>query len=1340
MTIAANLGRLFEVGFNLGILAYIEHQQIPHHFGDLYRHDLEQLKLPKIVQKMIDSDRLISDLNTQIVEKWSQYLLQKGFLGGLNFFREYLQATGWSPQGRRKTQDLEILYYQCSFCNNNSMQIYQKSDRQEFTDLLSQFGELENIDALISQYSGTGEFLRADTLLLLRYKHQYRILCVDLSTFSVKSAADLAPLDDVEVLRRMLMTEIKYIRSKSVFSKLRIDTGNSEYLTGDFSKDLAQYFTAFKRQDKETAKLIQAGSYIHSFYGFLQKKGQKHQILPDDADVVFNVVGYSDRHLSTLSLHPENLDILATFAQIYKHEPKNQEIQNARRKVLQLIQRNAAKSFIDGKQLIQELSTKPLEVSINSITKITHTEKIDNFFNSLGVISDELATQLNVTPGKTLRNAHAELIQQALLSDNTYIFLTGNPGIGKTTAIANFLKGRKDQDGDDGYLFLYVSPRKQVNLDLIEKFKSDRRDYPTENPGKLSDPRIFAINSNSATIEDNLGRPTVQYYSDARQDNFRLKQVDFINAAAISSEDSSLKHRRSQKRLHQIADDQIRDRGEKKAGVLFSLCEGIHSLINEQISNQIVATVSIQSLRVNPPREPGQQNFTPAVDTLRHLDNIFKGAYNSRDKKVIPEKMREIAQRIKHIFIMIDEITGDDSGANFLKGISQFLTKFKLTEYGFNVKIIVADASIVEKEVITQHLAQTTPEPDKIYFRMAKQLAAPLSVQNFVFNKREAKVLRTANAIAINANSYPASCLNITYQLFIQCVKFDPNPLKEKTNQLGQAVQSQINADIQRLLDDANCGQILVYIQDKKRLEELITKIRQNRGEFTPNTDYLEIHANLSEADKQKISQYKQDAKVVFMTSSASRGLSFPKATHILVEIPRFQIERNLMEVIQVIYRARGEYLENGVKQTIDTQEKQLVFYLSETAVYYPDDKDILDPVGAKHSGKEFMEETSKLPPRMLRPHSGKEFMEETSKLPPRMLRPHSGKEFIEEESKLKPQMQRPDLIIPIQESILNLLNILIILKLSIMTRIVGSGILGRKQVMMIPIGGKSVAAAGATFTSLMTNLIREMKNEHRRKPSHKNLEEVYQSLQQILTRAEFILNDDLDLVDPVKNQVFSYLQLREKFNSNFAKLCQRLDNLLALGNIETGILTGNLLVVQINQKLEETYQIRLEEQIRRYATKDLVEKMWAISKSNQYPDNLRSQIRDGAMELVNLLRGDINKTQWFELTSQNSDQYYALPLFVFISGETLREYFKGQPEEEAEREFRSLLSRYVHSLYPAYNTLPIGRQYREFPFLIFRSYSLAEMRVNMFSDRYLLNSHELNAVNLILSKDEANS
>lgn len=1234
MTVTENIGRLFEVGFNLGILAYIEHQQIPHHFGNLYRHDLQQLELPKMVQRMIDAD-MISDLNIQIVEKWSQYLLLKGFLGGLNFFQEYLQATVWSQQGRQKIADLEILYYQCSFCGDNSMGSYVKSDRQAFTELLSQFGDLENIHTLISQYSGKGEFLQGDTLLLLRYQKKYQILCVDLSIFAIKSAADLTSLDDVEVLRQMLMIEIKYIGSKSVFSQLQIDAGKSEYLSQEFHQNLAQYFTAFKRKNKETTKLIQAGSYIHSFYGFLEKQ----RILPDDADVIFHVVGYSDRHLSTLSLRPENRDILATFAQIYKYEPKHQEIQNARKKVLRLIQSNAAKSFIDGQQLIQKLSNEPLALT-NSITKITHTEKIDNFFNPLGIISDELATQLNVTPGLTLRSAHAELIQQALLSDNTYIFLTGNPGIGKTTAIADFLK----QHLDEGCLFLYVSPRKQVNLDLIEKFKDNQN-------GRVSfcDHRIFAINSNSVIIQNNLGNPTVQYYADSRSDDFCIKQVHFVNAATISAENNSV-YQKHQKRLHQTTEDQIRDRGAKTAGVLFSVCEGIHSLIHEQISNQIVATVSIQSLRT----QIGQQNLA-ATDTLRHLDNIFKGAYNSQYKKVIPKKMQEISRRIKHIFIMIDEITGDESGVNFLNGVSKFITKFKLTEHGFNAKIIVADASIMGQEVITQHLTQTTPETDQIYFRIAPQAASPLSVQEFTFN--------TEKAIAINANSYPASCLNITYQLFIQCVKFVPKLLEDKNNQLGQEVQNQIYADIKRLLDDAKCGQILVYIQDKKRLGELIEKIHQCRGEFIPNRDYLEIHANLSETEQQNVSQYKQDAKVVFMTSSASRGLSFPKATHILVEIPRFQIEQNLMEVIQVIYRARGEYLENGKKQTLDQQEKQLIFYLAETAVYYPDANDT-----------------------------------ET---------------------------------IPIQESILNLLNMLIILKLSIMTRIIGAGQLGRKQVMMIPVGGKSVAAAGATFTSIMSNLIREMKREYRSQPSRQILKEVYHSLEQIFSQAEFILLEDL------KKTSISYLNLRERFNSNFAN-CQGLDKFLEFGNIEPGMITGSLLVVKISQKIEENYELSLKQQIKKYVKKDLLNKMWLISKSNDYPENLRSSLREG-IKLIQLLLG-AKKTQWLAVSSQNLDQYYALPLFVFISGKTLQEYFQTQQEAAQDKDFHSLLSRYIHLLYPADNILPIGRQYKEFPFLIFRSYSLAEMRLNLFSDRYFLNSHELNILSLILAQDEGNS
>ena len=130
--------------------------------------------------------------------------------------------------------------------------------------------------------------------------------------------------------------------------------------------------------------------------------------------------------------------------------------------------------------------------------------------------------------------------------------------------------------------------------------------------------------------------------------------------------------------------------------------------------------------------------------------------------------------------------------------------------------------------------------------------------------------------------------------------------------------------------------QLIVYIQNKPKLSELIDKIQSELGKdnFMKNTHFLEIHANISEMEKQEIKRHQEKVKVVFMTASGSRGLSFTKAKHILVEIPKFEIEKNLMEIIQVIYRGRGNDI-------IDNQDKYLTFYLAERSVYYQDDPEI---------------------------------------------------------------------------------------------------------------------------------------------------------------------------------------------------------------------------------------------------------------------------------------------------------------------------------------------------------------------------------------------------------------
>ncbi|MBK1986072.1 helicase [Sphaerospermopsis aphanizomenoides BCCUSP55] len=1198
--IAEDLGRLFEVGFNVGVLAYIEEKKIKHKFGNLYRQELQQLKLQKIQQRFVD--KVISTVEREMAKKWSIFFIQKGFLSGFNFFREYIKSTGWDKP--HKLPNVEILYYQCRFNGDNSIGTYDtKDDFHWFGEVLTQFDNLDNISQYITAYKKKGEFLNADTLILLRNRREYRVICVDLSVFSIITNEDIEDIDYIAIIRRFLMSDISYLRFKSVFSILRIVT---ESFGLEFSEGLKTYFTAFKYRDKESTKSIQAACYLHSFYEFLQKT----TILPDKANVVFNSIGYSDRGISTISIQQENVDILKTCYQIYKHDSSPQEIPQARKQVLNKIKNSAYKSFERGKEFVDSLLEIPAD-KINILPR--HTEKISGFMNSVGEVPSELMNELGLTGTITLRDAHAELIKKALVSQSTYIFLTGNPGIGKTTAIVDFLKTHIDE----GFLFFYVSPRKQVNLDIIEKFKD-------KNTGKLSDDKLLAINTNSNLLTDNPGRYTVQYTSNQRQGKFTKKSVHFLDSRDIEQQ----KARRAD-RLQRTKEDVIQDVGQKKQGVLNSICEAISTIVEQKISNNIIATASIQSLKI-----------TDAGNTLKHFDQLFNNAYNTTDGIVLHQQMQEISGRIKDLFIMIDEITGDDGGVEFLNGIHQIIEKYQLmdSQHGFNTKVIVADASIVDKNVIIQHLSDTSPEPDKIYFRRAVDTAQPLSVQPLTFKGLESTV--------INTNSYPASSLSISYQALVESSKFsEKSGLKQQYN-LESGLQNEILMDIESLLQRSDVEQVIVYIQNKRKLAELMDKIKRHRGTFEKCIDYLEIHANISENEKKEIKKFQENVKVIFMTASGSRGLSFPKAKHILVEIPKFEIEKNLMEIIQVIYRGRGN-------ENIDNQDKELIFYLAERAVYYQDDAEI-----------------------------------------------------------------------SLQESALSLLNILLILKAAIMTRIFGYGRIGRDNFILIPIGGKSVFAAGETFSAQMVNLIRQLKTEYQRTKSDVLLKQVYTNLENLLGRADFVIQNATES---------NYLALQKSFNSKFSEIAHTLDKLLDFGKLESGYMSGALLVVPIANKLEETYQMRLAD-ITTYANEELWKNMQEITRrKSSYPENLRSAIKD-VIELVKKLSDGVEKTQRLEQSSQHTDQYYALPLFAFISGAVMKEYFETKPEEPEDQRFKDILSIYIRSLYPVGNVLPIGHNYQEFPFVVFRSYSLEEIRNKIFTEKYLLNSNELNVLNLILS------
>lgn len=87
------------------------------------------------------------------------------------------------------------------------------------------------------------------------------------------------------------------------------------------------------------------------------------------------------------------------------------------------------------------------------------------------------------------------------LADPTrrFVFLTGNPGIGKTTALSSYLH---DACQEDGYLLLYASPRKTVNRDIFQKFRDNKGQYYGE--------RFVGLTTNSDII-DLFGKRVVLY-------------------------------------------------------------------------------------------------------------------------------------------------------------------------------------------------------------------------------------------------------------------------------------------------------------------------------------------------------------------------------------------------------------------------------------------------------------------------------------------------------------------------------------------------------------------------------------------------------------------------------------------------------------------------------------------------------------------------------------------------------------------------------------------------------------------------------------------------------------
>ncbi len=334
-----------------------------------------------------------------------------------------------------------------------------------------------------------------------------------------------------------------------------------------------------------------------------------------------------------------------------------------------------------------------------------------------------------------------------------------------------------------------------------------------------------------------------------------------------------------------------------------------------------MATVAIQSLK----------SLSQKQSTAKHLMKMFKSIYNDKTNMIDEEAFRKFAARYPNVVFMVDEITGDEGGAAFFDELIKVVFKniyinlsAKLKTL-VNFKIVVADASITSVEVIKKHFSNSITDSDKIYFTNSTANPESFSVEKFLFRNKW-------SAISINTNSYPANKLGIEYKLILETKKV--REIKEiYSEEIVQSGNKAIATDAVNLIMQGQATQVIIYVQNIERINTIQSMMAneyfcQTNKKLKLNEDYMIINSTLSDRQRKDVAQFKDKVKFILMTSSASRGLSFPNTTQILVDVPKFNIETNIMEILQLIYRGRGNHI------TDLTKDKHLKFFVNEV-IYY---------------------------------------------------------------------------------------------------------------------------------------------------------------------------------------------------------------------------------------------------------------------------------------------------------------------------------------------------------------------------------------------------------------------
>lgn len=946
-------GQAYEVLVKRGVLAcLIEQGLIERNRPGLER--WRELKLLDVSRSLTKELNILDEAARDVIKAGVRQLALTAYGVGYTATREYLKAVRKNFAKNPDVLKVKALWCPLMLPGESTLEQSARAETRE-----AFYKELGLTGIVDPDWSRKGQPANADFLLWLSAgasKDDY-LLVQEYSYDMPGSLGDFreqgAHLDELTRHRRT-------VDSRSVFARVAAEVSGEAF---ELSEDIQNYLGALTGDNKPLYKLCQACSYAETTVALLQTRGLL------DRTCQARALAITPNGLESLNAtfktegepEPRRL-LMAQMASAYRNTQKMADgdedgllgliesvfkgVVNKLPKELRAGMKELRSMPEPGEDYVFEFEEQvakfynPVdEFTLDeAVAMVDESPELQRYFG--GSVKHAVSTvmqELMGTRGKlSLRDVHAASIvagmQCAMPGKLNVVALEGNPGIGKTTALRVHL-GKKQ----DGFLFLYVSPRVVINRDVTESMarkdgqptgiltvttnapliSAAERWHKERVAQGLDTPRHI----DGAVVADGVENLKKPLGSMLVLDPEQEQEIDTNHASTRLRKDTLSEH-----------EDLVKERA--LIGVLKGMAETSRELLKENPAvNRLVLTAALQGFRE-------RENAKTTIDALSSL------FVNKASTSAGIAERRAFAKRMSTIVVMVDELAGDGAGARFVHTIAtwlqrEFIDCFEDEPCPFTVTLVVSDASLGNEVVLDRYLNAGDRTPDKVLVsKSAGQLPFRMAATKVKMGTGRRDTLH------VMTNSFPASDLHLHYRVQLTAVKLEMSTKEKSFGELqtpreairAKAEEATLSGATRQILKalQANARQVIYFAQDKLFLRQLRAALAEHKdyGLTFDNVQILDSSVPGYRRRELVDPKVRDTVKVFLMTSSGARGVSFPLTDWIVASVPRFNVEAALMEIAQLIYRGRGMYTdETGAKVSGDRVPRHLVMLVDDYVV-----------------------------------------------------------------------------------------------------------------------------------------------------------------------------------------------------------------------------------------------------------------------------------------------------------------------------------------------------------------------------------------------------------------------